>query len=83
MGASVMPLLMAIMIFLWQILKGPMANIASPYGKYRTSYGDNLNSYGEYPLAIWRKLFCYGEYCLGGREGMAGIIFKEQCDLVV
>ena len=53
-----------------------MANIEISYGEYRTSYGeyriphgDNLASYGEYPFAIWRKLFCYGENCLGGREG--------------
>ena len=60
-----------------------MANIASPYGEYDPRMAIILTSYGEYPRAIWRKLFCYGGYCLGGREGMAEIIFKEQPDLVV
>jgi hypothetical protein len=35
------------------------------------------------PSPYGENLFCYGENCLGGREGMTGIIFKEQRDLVV
>jgi hypothetical protein len=63
-----------------------MANIEMPYGEYRASYGDNLNSYGEYrtpygdnlayygeyPLAVWRKLFCYGGYGVRGRRRYGG-----------
>jgi hypothetical protein len=47
-----------------------MANIKAVMANIECRMAIILTSYGEYPLAVWRKLFCYGGYCLGGEEGM-------------
>jgi hypothetical protein len=35
------------------------------YGKYPIAYGEYRNPYGENHIALWRKIFWYGENSLG------------------
>jgi hypothetical protein len=55
-----MPLLMATILFLWPILKHPMANIPPPYGAIIFAMAKIVRVVEQ----VWCKLFYYGDYLL-------------------
>jgi hypothetical protein len=50
------------------------------YGEYQIAYGENRNSYGENHVALWRKLFWYGEnYLESDFEWRALALYGDSC----